>query len=133
MHCDLAARNVLIAEGFVLKIADFGLARDISGKEMYKKNPRVCSVYTSMYMYLLSTPCWCTFRMYYTAHLLTIFTLCFDNELVSEPLLGLHSCYTVSLHHVQVHVVRIILCYHTDHMDHISHLGAFLKTKSIFI
>ena len=42
VHCDLAARNVLIAEGFVLKIADFGLARDISGREMYKKNPRVC-------------------------------------------------------------------------------------------
>ena len=41
VHCDLAARNVLIAEGFVLKIADFGLARDISGREMYKKNPRV--------------------------------------------------------------------------------------------
>lgn len=41
VHCDLAARNVLIAEGFVLKIADFGLARDISGRELYKKNPRV--------------------------------------------------------------------------------------------
>jgi hypothetical protein len=40
VHCDLAARNVLIAEGFVLKIADFGMARDISGREMYKKNPR---------------------------------------------------------------------------------------------
>ena len=44
MHCDLAARNVLIAEGFVLKIADFGLARDISGREMYKKNPRVSNI-----------------------------------------------------------------------------------------
>lgn len=41
VHCDLAARNVLIAEGFVLKIADFGLARDISGRDVYKKNPRV--------------------------------------------------------------------------------------------
>ena len=41
VHCDLAARNVLIAEGFVLKIADFGLARDVSAKQMYKKNPRV--------------------------------------------------------------------------------------------
>ena len=45
VHCDLAARNVLIAEGFVLKIADFGLARDISGREMYKKNPRVYTLY----------------------------------------------------------------------------------------
>lgn len=41
VHCDLAARNVLIAEGFVLKIADFGLARDVSGRDVYKKNPRV--------------------------------------------------------------------------------------------
>ena len=45
MHCDLAARNVLIAEGFVLKIADFGLARDISGRELYKKSPKVKRFY----------------------------------------------------------------------------------------
>ena len=32
---------MLIAEGFVLKIADFGLARNISGTDFYKKNPRV--------------------------------------------------------------------------------------------
>ena len=42
MHCDLAARNILIAEGFVLKICDFGMARDISGKEYYRKSPKVC-------------------------------------------------------------------------------------------
>ena len=42
MHCDLAARNILIAEGFVLKISDFGMARDISGKEYYRKSPKVC-------------------------------------------------------------------------------------------
>lgn len=29
-HCDLAARNILIAEGFVLKIGDFGMARENS-------------------------------------------------------------------------------------------------------
>ena len=27
VHCDLAARNILIAEGFLLKIGDFGMAR----------------------------------------------------------------------------------------------------------
>ena len=41
VHCDLAARNILIAEGFLLKIADFGMARDISGKECYIKDKEV--------------------------------------------------------------------------------------------
>ena len=44
VHCDLAARNILIAEGFVLKISDFGMARDVSGKEYYRKSPTVCLV-----------------------------------------------------------------------------------------
>ena len=38
VHCDLAARNILIAEGFVLKIGDFGMARDVSEKEYYRKH-----------------------------------------------------------------------------------------------
>ena len=42
VHCDLAARNILIAEDFVLKICDFGMARDINGKEYYRKSPMVC-------------------------------------------------------------------------------------------
>ena len=37
VHCDLAARNILIAEGFMLKIGDFGMARDVSEKEYYRK------------------------------------------------------------------------------------------------
>eukprot|EP00731_Ephydatia_muelleri_P021012 Em0013g739a len=40
VHCDLAARNILIGDGFVLKISDFGMARDISGKEYYKKGQK---------------------------------------------------------------------------------------------
>ena len=38
VHCDLAARNILIAEGFVLKIADFGMARDVGEKAYYRKS-----------------------------------------------------------------------------------------------
>ena len=47
MHCDLAARNILISDGFVLKISDFGMARDISGKSYYHKSPEVryCFIY----------------------------------------------------------------------------------------
>lgn len=38
VHCDLAARNILISEGFVLKIGDFGMAKEMSEKEYYRRS-----------------------------------------------------------------------------------------------
>ena len=37
VHRDVATRNVLVAEGYVLKISDFGLARDIYKEDEYVK------------------------------------------------------------------------------------------------
>lgn len=41
VHRDLAARNVLVGENYVMKVADFGLARDIYKDEHYVKTTAV--------------------------------------------------------------------------------------------
>lgn len=37
VHRDLAARNVLVGENYVVKVADFGLARDVYKDDKYIK------------------------------------------------------------------------------------------------
>ena len=40
IHCDLAARNILISKGHTLKIADFGMAKELGQKEYHRRSPK---------------------------------------------------------------------------------------------
>jgi serine/threonine protein kinase len=42
IHRDLAARNILVSTNDVIKIADFGLARDVHGNDYYRKTEAGC-------------------------------------------------------------------------------------------
>lgn len=41
IHRDLAARNILVAKDQVMKIADFGLARNVHEDDYYRKTTDV--------------------------------------------------------------------------------------------
>ena len=41
VHRDLAARNVLVGDGEICKITDFGLARDVYKDDLYRRNATV--------------------------------------------------------------------------------------------
>ena len=44
IHRDIAARNVLVAEQHVLKVADFGLTRSMANDDYYRKITNVSHV-----------------------------------------------------------------------------------------
>ena len=41
VHRDLAARNVLVGDGEICKITDFGLARDVYKEDLYRRTATV--------------------------------------------------------------------------------------------
>lgn len=43
LHGDLAARNILLSHHNVIKVADFGLSRQLYRDDNYMKNSRVLS------------------------------------------------------------------------------------------
>nr|XP_040053310.1 fibroblast growth factor receptor 1b isoform X3 [Gasterosteus aculeatus aculeatus] len=60
IHRDLAARNVLVTEDDVMKIADFGLARDVHHIDYYMKTPNVrVDVLLSSRPHILTSSCPC--------------------------------------------------------------------------
>jgi len=44
---------VLIAEGYVLKIGDFGLSRDVTDKDYYRKTGKVSLPVASVTVYII--------------------------------------------------------------------------------
>uniref|UniRef100_A0A3Q2QUA5 Fibroblast growth factor receptor n=1 Tax=Fundulus heteroclitus TaxID=8078 RepID=A0A3Q2QUA5_FUNHE len=74
IHRDLAARNVLVTESNVMKIADFGLARDVHNIDYYKKttnvSPRAPKGFGFVYIC-----CFCPLRWSFGVLMWEIFTL----------------------------------------------------------
>jgi len=45
LHIDLAARNILLTHSLVAKIGDFGLSRNLYGREIYQRKQVVCNCF----------------------------------------------------------------------------------------
>jgi tRNA A-37 threonylcarbamoyl transferase component Bud32 len=48
LHGDLAARNILLADHNVVKVADFGLSRQLYKDENYMKSSKVLMLFNKM-------------------------------------------------------------------------------------
>lgn len=66
IHRDLAARNVLVTEDNVMKIADFGLARDVHNIDYYKKttNVSICYQHFTVFIWTVIVGRWGSFFCY---------------------------------------------------------------------
>ena len=56
LHGDLAARNILLADGGVVKVADFGLARQLYQDYDYKKQGKVSSNWSNLFSTAIFSP-----------------------------------------------------------------------------
>ena len=56
LHGDLAARNILLADDGVVKVADFGLARQLYQDYDYKKQGKVSSNWSNLLSTAISNP-----------------------------------------------------------------------------
>ena len=86
MHGDLAARNVLLADDNIVKIADFGLAREVYRSGNYKKKGEVLLLLSSFFFLLRLN---CPFLL-----LLLLLSLCEPIQLeeVEEEVLHFYCC-----------------------------------------
>lgn len=49
IHRDLATRNCLVATGLVVKIADFGMSRDVYSSDYYRLDWNICEAVCAAY------------------------------------------------------------------------------------
>ena len=93
MHRDLAARNVLVGDGEICKITDFGLARNVFQEDLYR---RTATVKRSFISYMVSSNVAFTLCVTFNAILILKISLRAKADIpktLVTRLLRLHSLY----------------------------------------